>query len=101
MAVSEAKVSRSGRKSDVACRYGGEEFVLFMPETAAEVALKRADEIREAVRSLRLEWEGQALGPVTLSGVSQSPFAANALNVSCSRAPFDAAGRFHCVTLRR
>jgi diguanylate cyclase (GGDEF)-like protein/PAS domain S-box-containing protein len=61
-------ISRAGRRSDVACRYGGEEFVLFMPETAPEVALKRADEIREAVKSLHLEWEGRALGPVTLSG---------------------------------
>jgi len=67
-------ISRAGRKSDVACRYGGEEFVLFMPETAAEVALKRADEIREAIRSLHLEWERQALGPVTLSaGVAAYP----------------------------
>jgi len=69
-----ATISRAGRKSDVACRYGGEEFVLFMPETAPEVALKRANGIREAVKSLHLEWEGHALGPVTLSaGVAAYP----------------------------
>jgi diguanylate cyclase (GGDEF)-like protein len=69
------KVIRSaGRKSDVACRYGGEEFLLFMPETAAQVALKRAEEIREAVKKLHLTWEGQALGAVTLSaGVAAYP----------------------------
>jgi len=67
-------ISRAGRRSDVACRYGGEEFILFMPETSPEVALKRADEIREAVKHLHLEWEGQALGIVTLSaGVAAYP----------------------------
>lgn len=67
-------ISRAGRKSDVACRYGGEEFILFMPETSPEVALKRADEIREAVKQLHLEWEGQALGTVTVSaGVAAYP----------------------------
>jgi diguanylate cyclase (GGDEF)-like protein/PAS domain S-box-containing protein len=64
----------AGRKSDVACRYGGEEFLLFMPETPAEVALRRAEEIRETVKNVHLTWEGQALGAVTLSaGVAAYP----------------------------
>jgi diguanylate cyclase (GGDEF)-like protein/PAS domain S-box-containing protein len=67
-------VSHAGRTSDVACRYGGEEFILFMPETSSKVALERANEIREAVRNLHLEWEGHALGIVTLSaGVAAYP----------------------------
>jgi diguanylate cyclase (GGDEF)-like protein/PAS domain S-box-containing protein len=67
-------ISRSGRKSDVACRYGGEEFVLFLPETSADVALERAEEIRAAVKELRLEWDGQALGSLTVSaGVAAYP----------------------------
>ncbi|MGE5252032.1 MAG: histidine kinase N-terminal 7TM domain-containing protein [Bacteroidota bacterium] len=34
------------RRSDIACRYGGEEFVIVMPNTDAEVAHGRAEEIR-------------------------------------------------------
>ncbi|MEO8751304.1 MAG: diguanylate cyclase [Casimicrobiaceae bacterium] len=67
-------VSHSARKSDVACRYGGEEFVLFLPETTAALALRRAEEIREAVKGLRLEWEGKPLGGVTASaGIATYP----------------------------
>jgi diguanylate cyclase (GGDEF)-like protein/PAS domain S-box-containing protein len=67
-------VIQSSRKSDVACRYGGEEFVLFLPEAPAEIALKRAEEIREALKALQLDWEGQPLGSVTLSaGVAIYP----------------------------
>jgi len=67
-------IGASSRKSDVACRYGGEEFVLFLPEASAAIAVKRAEEIREALKSLQLDWEGHALGTVTLSaGVATYP----------------------------
>ena len=35
------------RKSDIACRYGGEEFVIVMPNTGIEIARDRAEKIRE------------------------------------------------------
>lgn len=35
------------RRSDIVCRYGGEEFIVLMPGMAAEAAVKRADEWRE------------------------------------------------------
>ena len=64
----------AGRKSDIPCRFGGEEFVLFMPDATCAVAKKRAHEILAAVRSLRLEWEDQALGVITVSaGISVFP----------------------------
>lgn len=34
------------RRTDVICRFGGEEFVILMPEANAEIALERAEEIR-------------------------------------------------------
>ncbi len=40
------------RKSDIACRYGGEEFVIVMPNTQMEVARDRAEKIREDFRNL-------------------------------------------------
>ncbi|CAG0968691.1 Response regulator PleD [Burkholderiales bacterium] len=64
----------AARQSDTACRYGGEEFVLLMPDTACDVATRRAEDIRVAVRNLRLEWEGQRLGTVTVSiGIAMLP----------------------------
>jgi diguanylate cyclase (GGDEF)-like protein/PAS domain S-box-containing protein len=69
-----AIVLGAARQSDVACRYGGEEFVLFMPGAVRDVARARAEEVRLAVKALRLEWEGEALGVVTVSaGVAAFP----------------------------
>jgi diguanylate cyclase (GGDEF)-like protein/PAS domain S-box-containing protein len=39
-------ISNSARGSDIACRYGGEEFLLVMPGASANAAFKRAEEIR-------------------------------------------------------
>ena len=36
------------RVEDAACRYGGDEFVILLPESSLEVALLRAEEIRQA-----------------------------------------------------
>lgn len=62
------------RASDVVCRYGGEEFLLVMPEVDLEVARERAEAVRLAMRELKLSHEGKGLGQVTVSlGLSMLP----------------------------
>jgi diguanylate cyclase (GGDEF)-like protein len=66
-------VSRS-RREDVACRYGGEEFVLIFPDAPLETTTKRAKQLREEARSLQVQHHGHPLGNVTISvGVAGFP----------------------------
>ena len=62
------------RGSDIACRYGGEEFALILPQTGLEPATKRAEDIRLAISSLSLCHEGKRLSPVAASfGIALFP----------------------------
>ncbi|MFZ5995872.1 MAG: diguanylate cyclase [Nitrospirota bacterium] len=62
------------RAEDFACRYGGEEFVLILPETPLEIARQRAEQLRRNIKDLTIHHRGQTLGPVTLSlGVAVFP----------------------------
>jgi diguanylate cyclase (GGDEF)-like protein len=67
-------LTRAIRAADIACRYGGEEFVLVLPDASLEVAAMRAELVRDAVKNLRVERSGLVLGPVTVSlGVAVFP----------------------------
>jgi diguanylate cyclase (GGDEF)-like protein len=62
------------RGSDIACRFGGEEFALILPGATLEVARKRAESIRAAYQAMDIEFDGQNIGPLTLSaGVCALP----------------------------
>lgn len=45
----------STRKSDIAARWGGEEFLILLPKTDEKGALNKAEEIRSAVAKLEIE----------------------------------------------
>ena len=57
-------LKRSVREVDIPGRYGGEEFIVIMPETPLEGAHQVAERIRTAVAALRIEARG---GPVPIS----------------------------------
>lgn len=62
------------RGSDIACRYGGEEFILIIPEASLEVTWQRAEQIRTAVKQLNVECNGHSVGAISLSmGVASFP----------------------------
>ena len=64
----------SVRGDDVACRYGGEEFVVILPRASLENTRRRAEALREGMKGLQLEPSGPLMPSVTMSiGVACSP----------------------------
>ncbi len=63
-----------GRKEDIACRYGGEEFTLILTGAGSEVTGLCTERFRRAARALHLRHDGRALGSITISaGIAAFP----------------------------
>lgn len=62
------------RGYDYIYRYGGEEFLIFLPDTNGIVALQKAEALRIEIKLLKLEYYGKALPPISISaGIAVSP----------------------------
>ena len=62
------------RAEDIACRYGGEEFLLIMPGASLETTRERAENLRQAVKNLQVKYQDQLLKSTTISlGVAIFP----------------------------
>ncbi|MEB3311783.1 MAG: diguanylate cyclase [Snowella sp.] len=69
------------RISDVACRYGGEEMTIILPETSLETTTQKAETIREMIAQLQLNYQGQPMKKLTASlGVATFPEQGTAVN---------------------
>ncbi len=55
------------RAEDIACRYGGEEFLLVLPEISKDSLVDRAEAIRAGAPELEVEYHGQLLTGITIS----------------------------------
>jgi diguanylate cyclase (GGDEF)-like protein len=61
-------------RDEIICRYGGDEFVIVLPDTRPEVVRERAEELRNAVRAQHIHADGLVLGGVTISmGFAYAP----------------------------
>jgi diguanylate cyclase (GGDEF)-like protein len=69
-----AFLAKSVRVSDVACRYGGDEFCLILPECSPEEGIRRANTLRTEVGKLRFDPKEAGIEQITMSfGVSSFP----------------------------
>jgi diguanylate cyclase (GGDEF)-like protein/PAS domain S-box-containing protein len=65
------------RKTDVACRYGGDEFMIVLPDTPAVKAYQRAETLSHNFQSEKTIYSGMKI-PCTLSiGIAQYPIHGN------------------------
>jgi len=55
------------RGEDIACRYGGEEFILILEEASPTITHERAEELRQGVKELQTVFDNRLLGPITIS----------------------------------
>lgn len=62
------------RDVDLVCRFGGEEFVIVLPEITRDMAFKRMEMLLVAIRELDVKQGGRPLGNITASfGVAMYP----------------------------
>jgi diguanylate cyclase (GGDEF)-like protein len=66
-------LQRMIRSRDVACRYGGEEFVIVLPGATLEVAGRRAERVRIEFSSIRLDNEQIAISCTVSIGIATFP----------------------------
>lgn len=69
-----AILNKQFRKSDIACRFGGDEFIIILPECPLDKARDRAESLRAFITMHSFYFGSESIGEVTLSfGVAAIP----------------------------
>ncbi|MBD3308013.1 diguanylate cyclase [candidate division KSB3 bacterium] len=58
------------RREDIACRYGGEEFVLILPDASLAAATQRAEELRRSLKEHWITYQGSSFHLTISLGVA-------------------------------
>ena len=66
-------LAQQSRRGDFACRFGGEEFVIVMPNINTEMAHKRAQKLRESLNSLSVPYGRYDLTATFSMGIASYP----------------------------
>ncbi|MGA7593596.1 MAG: diguanylate cyclase [Gallionella sp.] len=64
-------LSKSARDGDVLARWGGEEFILLLPETGIEAAIALAERLRILISGVKLQYRGMGIRFTASFGVAQ------------------------------
>lgn len=65
------QIKTSQRTTDIAGRYGGEEFAIILPDTDGQQALAVAERLRQQISKLQLAWDAQLLNITVSIGISE------------------------------
>ena len=60
------------RSGDYFCRFGGEEFIVVLPETTIDTALEIAERFRQKIENLTVYYEGETINVTASFGVTSS-----------------------------
>jgi diguanylate cyclase (GGDEF)-like protein/PAS domain S-box-containing protein len=66
-------LAEQSRRGDFACRYGGEEFVIVMPNVTLETAYQRAEDLRQSLNLLSVPYEYYSLSVTISMGIACFP----------------------------
>lgn len=67
-------LQKTFRADDVACRYGGEEFTLILSAATSTDSYRRAEQLRQQMKTMQLSYGDRVLGPITVSsGIATYP----------------------------
>ncbi|GLX78245.1 hypothetical protein tinsulaeT_15850 [Thalassotalea insulae] len=65
-------ISNASRKGDICARWGGEEFIIFLPETSLTQATKQAERIRQVIEQLEVQIDNTLISVTTSIGLAGS-----------------------------
>jgi diguanylate cyclase (GGDEF)-like protein len=65
------RVTRTTRTTDIVCRYGGEEFIVLMPEAGRDEAVAMAERLRQEISRMTIVTAGSTLSLTISLGVAE------------------------------